>query len=331
MTDVASYRTYDTKLMVATVKNPPPSDRRRADWGPGFRSPDWETFNRLLEVLRERGFAVSRDPRHEKNFPSLSGFHRLAAAKTPHGLIEVACEATPIGCGFEFFQEVVTVNRNGGRYDFDKLEKMPYLIRKKFEGAVAAMVAHLSSRGFVPVERVASPVREMPIRFRLGISEGTTAPATEAELSAAAKAFFDDSWNGEYERKRGTMRFLRDETGWPAQSEIPADGRRDRDGNLIVQGAFRLFRDRGGRIARGRVYGGINGMWMVVYGPGQRDRTHLSSLELFSGDPRSMPRRSAKPRPLVSVLDEAVRRQDFERAIVLRDLIAKATGAMKAA
>lgn len=48
------------------------------------------------------------------------------------GQLQFKSHIYPAGFDIEFFQEVVIENRNEGYYDFDKLEKMPYLIRCKF-------------------------------------------------------------------------------------------------------------------------------------------------------------------------------------------------------
>ncbi len=329
MQDIASFRIYDSRLHVSTVVNPPPSDKRVASWGPGFRSPDWETFNRLLDVLRAKGFSIGGDPWTDRSFKSLSRYHRMVEVGTPHGTLYAHCEASTNGCIFEFFQEVVTVNRCGGRFDFDKRAKMPYLIGKKFEGALAALTAHLRGRGFVEKTEIDAPVRLMPIHHRLNVAEGTALPLSDAERAAAALAAFDDKWDGEYDRKRGTHRFRRDETGWPTDDELGAYNRKDADGAVLGQGDVRLIRDHRGYLKRGRVYGGINGRWNFVYGPGPRDNTHVSSYELFSGDPRTMKRRLKKARPLDKVLEEAVGKQDFRRAAALCDLIARKRSAEK--
>lgn len=321
--ETVSFRLYDTTLQVSTTANPSAG---------GERAPDWKTFNRLLRVLRGKGFTVGRDPWFNK-FPSQAKFHRLVSTSTPHGELYATCEAGQNGCTIEFFQEVNHDNRNGGRFDFDKRKKMPYLIRKKFEGALKSMTSDLIARGFILDQKIDTATCALAVAHRLNVVEGKAAPLSASDLSAAALTFFNDKWDGVYERSRGTHRFHRDASGWPSERELTSygSGNRDRDGHLIGHGETRLFRDRRGYIARGRVYGGINGMWMTVYGPGEHDVTHLSSKELFSGDPRLMPRRLKKPKSLTVALAEAVERQDFERAIVLRDLIARNELVSKAA
>jgi hypothetical protein len=174
-------------------------------------------------------------------------------------------------------------------------------VRKKFELCLGAMRQHLAERGFVERVKVTSPNPD-PL------------------------AYFNAHWDGEYEIRRGVHRFKRDETGWPARAEIGLScwgGARDRDGAELHHGALRYFRDRKGYLRRGRVFGGINGMWLVVYGPGPHDHTHLNCGELFLCNPAAVPRKQ-HPRPTLieTILGEAVARQDYERAIVLRDLVA---------
>jgi hypothetical protein len=331
MNDIASFHIYDTTLQISTLKNPPPQDKRVANWGHGFQPPDWETFNRLRDVLADRGFEITSSPKHDKHYPTLAKFHRIASIMTPHGKLSAACEAGTNSCSIEFYQDVVYVNRNGGRFDFDKLQKMPYLIRKKYEGAMAALTTHLTSRGFVEITKIETPIIDLPIGQRLSACDGTAVLPGPAEIAEAAKTFFNDKWDTPYDKKRGTHRFSRDETGWPTAYEVTESGRRDRDLAYMSHGDVRLFRDMNGHLARGRVFGGIGSMWIVVFGPGPRDYTHLSSKELFSGDPRTLPRRQKKAKSLAFVLEEAIKRQDFERAIVLRDLIARTTATKQAA
>lgn len=88
---------------------------------------------------------------------------------------------------------------------------------------------------------------------------------------------------------------------------------------------MRYFRDDAGRLMRGRCYGGINGMWTVIFGPGPRDHTSMHCARLFECNPRELPRRlhpKSKQR-LQAQLAKAVERQDFERAIPMRDALAR--------
>ena len=242
-----SFRIHDASLHVS-CESGRPDKRRWCTW----QSPDWETFNRLLDVLSSVGFTIGRDPEIEKNYPSLGRTHRYGAWRT----LEFNADTYPTGCKFEFYQNIVTVNSNGGRYDFDQRSKMPYLIEKQFELTIDRARAHLLARGFTEKTRVESAVAD-PL------------------------AHFNERWNFESDVKRGIHRFKRGDDGWPAPSELNRDANLDADKQPFWHGDTMLTRDFKGYLRRGRVYGGINGMWMMIYGPGRRDFTHCSHWELF--------------------------------------------------
>lgn len=288
-----SFRLYDTTMCI-TAHGPAGADGRLA-------GEDWPTFNDLKRALRRKGFRFRRDPLTSAHYRRIARYHHLGTCPVGrHGELCCHAEVFPVGCRFTFYQEIVKENPKSGRYDFNKRQKMPYVLGKKFEASIAALRAQLLRRGFVEHFRVESPNPD-PL------------------------AFFNDRWDSDYERKRGTHRFERGPDGWPSMREISLEcwgGARDRDGAPLEHGAFRYFRDRKGYLMRGRVYGGINGMWMVVYGPGRWDATHLHASELFLGPVTALPRKvHPRPTPFAHLLKRAVERQDFERAIVLRDLL----------
>ncbi len=295
------FKLYDTSLIItAPGSQPARIGRHEMAWN----APDYETFNRLLAALEGVGFTLGRDPQIEQRFPSQGRFHRVGSRRTPHGDLSFHAETSPIGCKVEFYQDVVTVNENGGRYDFDRHKKMPYLIGKAFEFAIRAARTHLIDRGFVESTKLDSPV-------------------------GSPLAYFNQTWDGEYERRRGTHRFVRGADGWPTEKELgQACWGVSADRPLIEQGSVWYYRDRGGRLARGRCYGGINGMWIVIYGPRPRDYTHVSRHELFQCSPSAEPRRVVPVTRgitrLQSELKRAVAAEDFERAIVLRDNLKRA-------
>jgi hypothetical protein len=294
-----SFRLYDSSIHVTAASN---QRERIGGHLMTWNRPDWETFHRLLNALAAAGYSFGPDPRIEKNYRSLSKAHRLGRRATPAGDLFVRAEASPLGCQFEFFQEIVTENPNGGRYDFDKRQKMPYLVGKAFEAAVRTARAHLTARGFVETIKLDSPVAD-PL------------------------AYFNQTWDGDYERRRGKHRFERGADGWPTAKEIDRAWENPSQ-PPIEHGSVWYFRDRGGRLARGRCYGGINGMWMVIYGPGPRDHTHLSRRELFQCSPAAEPRRVVpKDRGISRLqreLQRAVTTENYERAIVLRDNLKRA-------
>ncbi|MGQ3018756.1 hypothetical protein [Phenylobacterium sp.] len=275
----------------------------------------WEIFNRTLDVLAARGFTVEPSGRVGARYPSIAKYYRSISRVTPHGLLEGEAQIYPVGIGIEFFQDVVATNPNGGKYDFDRVSKMPYLIRKRFEGALTAVAAHLREQGFADGSRTARATPAITLGHRLLWCESGERLA-EAACSAAALAYFNQIWGG--------TRFARDESGWPAASELRWWRPVDRDGQPIWHGQIRWARSPQGYWRRGRVYGGINGMWLFVFGPGPRDVTQTSAHELH-GYPSGRRKAHPRPRDLATVLAQEVKAQNFERAIVLRDLLRRQT------
>lgn len=262
----------------------------------------WEPFNRLGNTLQAMGFTWGRDPYYEERYPRLAKEHRYGR----HGELECKAHVYRTGAEFAFYQNVVTVNPNGGQYDFSKRQKMPYLVGKRFELALRKLTALLESWDYRPKrERVLSPNPD-PL------------------------AYFNN-WDGDYERRLGIHRFKRRADGWPDDSEIHSGCDRgvDRDGQRLEPGCVRHFRHYDGRLYRARCYPAMNDMWTVVYGPGRHDYTKVNAGRLFHCDPRQERRRvhPGRKRRLERLLQAAVEAQEFERAIILRDLLRREPGA----
>ncbi|ETT32649.1 hypothetical protein C161_21849 [Paenibacillus sp. FSL R5-192] len=85
-------------------------------------------FMRMLEMMKGRGFAIGSDPRIDRDYAILSKDH-FAGGK---GDLLFVAEKYNIGARIEFYQEINVENSSGGRYDFGKFKKMPYLIQKRF-------------------------------------------------------------------------------------------------------------------------------------------------------------------------------------------------------
>ncbi|MBA0420370.1 hypothetical protein D7Y22_05235 [Stenotrophomonas maltophilia] len=205
----------------------------------------------------------------------------------------------------KIWQELHNVsNPNGGRYDFDKEQRMPYLLR-------------------LQMEHTRRKLRD----YLVNVFDGYTFQAPKiASPNPCPLAYFNEGWDSEHEKKRGTHRFDRGADGWPSEKALRSWDRKDADGVVLQHGDVRCVRDRQGRLRRGRVYGGINGMWMLVYGPGHRDHVHMSAGEFFSFVPgmarKAVPTCRANKR-LQQELALAISSQNFERAIVLRDITAQ--------
>lgn len=292
-----TFRIYDASICITSKIDRP---QRGANW---LTQPDYETYNRILKVLRDSGFNVHKDPRIEEHFKTLSKYHDAGEKNHLHFKSEVY----PVGCKFEFYQNIVFENSSGGFYDFNKLEKMPYLIKKAFECATIKVAKKLTELGFTEAYKEAKSPNPDPLRY------------------------FNDKWDDEYNRKRGDHRFQRGPDGWPSDKEVDCWNRKDKDGIILTQGCVRYSRSFSGYLMRGRVYGGINGRWLFVYGPGQHDFTFKNAGEFFSCDPRTLSRRDWVEgdynRSILKRLNQkkesAIVTESYEKEAKIRDAISK--------
>lgn len=84
------------------------------------------TLAKVFELLDKRGFLIENDPKVDKLIRTDYYIGRK-------GDLKFHSHKYPRGFEIEFYQDINFVNRNGGRYDFDKYQKMPYLIKKQFD------------------------------------------------------------------------------------------------------------------------------------------------------------------------------------------------------
>lgn len=97
------------------------------------------TRDQLVTHLRSRGFHVEND--QSVNEIIRDGYH------VGHkGSLEVDIKASGRSLEIKFFQNIVRNNPNGGRYDFNKRQKMPFLIGKMYDlerNKIATLMAGL--------------------------------------------------------------------------------------------------------------------------------------------------------------------------------------------
>jgi hypothetical protein len=269
-----------------------------------FRS----VYQAVVAHFRSRGFRTIEDPYIRKHFSCIARYHHVAKK----GLLEAHMNMSGRHIEIEFFQSVIVENRNGGRYDFEKFEKMPYLVKKQFILEAGKLLdALVACFGYKWGEKIAYSAgygasAERVIKVVRGLS-----PSQEP------LQHFNGLW--------GTDRFKRDETGWPIAKEYDHGYNKDREGVSLRNGMYRYYRDRSGRLRRGVIYTNMNSMWQLIYGPGWKDSTWVSSRELFTlqpGDPRRRHFPECKRREFLErELKSAVQEQRFEQAAILRDLL----------
>ena len=163
--------------------------------------------------------------------------------------LEFKAERYPAGFKLEFFQNIVTVNSNGGFYDFDKYKLMPYLIKLLFRNELRHIKHFLESLGHVD----------------------TLAPTLKRAYDQIVQRYIE-SWH-----KPQTAPFrLEDLHGTTCDHSY---NNQDRDKKTIFCGQVKYFRRRDGSLARGIVYHNINNMWWVILS--ENEFTNVADFHLF--------------------------------------------------
>lgn len=99
-------------------------------------------LHRLINFMKSHGWYIEHD----------KSVHRIIRNGFWYGRkgdLEISIHRYPRGFKFEFYQNIVFENPNGGQYDFDKFEKMPYLIRLLFINETRHMKVFLEGLGYV--------------------------------------------------------------------------------------------------------------------------------------------------------------------------------------
>lgn len=195
-------------------------------------------------------------------------------------------EIYPTGWKYEFYEDVVRDNPNGGRYDFNKIKNMPYLRRLAFQAIRSKICACLAGLGF-------------------------STRARADDLAGYARILKDREESGHWRPGKDLA------VGQPDYNMNDADRVRMKDGDV------RYFWSHNGRLERGTVHYRLGSNWWVLHSSGEL--TSETSWRLFSYDPgRDARKRSFTPLVRISAaLRRAVAAQNFEKASRIRDAIAR--------
>lgn len=201
---------------------------------------------RVLNLMQTRGFEVGRDPHYQKEYKCLSKDHWYGRK----GDLEFKADRYPRGFKIEFFQNVNYKNKLGGYYDFDKFDKMPYLIKLMFINETNKIADFLKGLGVVDNTKPNYLLAEDKIKQR-----------------------FVEEWH----HPQNDMNFnLSDLDG---STDDRSYNNTDRDKKTIFNGQIKYFRDNNGRLVRGKVYHNINNMWWVILN--KNKYTNEASFRLF--------------------------------------------------
>jgi len=225
----------------------------------GSKWSHYAILHRLLNFMRSRGWSI-------KNDESVGECIRKGYWIGRKGDLEFCSHRYPIGFKIDFFQNIIYKNPNGGRYDFDRFDKMPYLIKLLFQNEVRHMKLFLESLGCVDTSKQIYKKAEDEIKQRfVECCHHPQKTMDEFELSDLDGQTCKYSYNNT-----------------------------DRDKKTIYNGQIKYFRDRRtGRLMRGIVYHNINNMWWVILNHSQY--TNIADFELF--DPSEVDFKNRRLRP----------------------------------
>lgn len=236
----------------------------------------------VVRLLRARGWSIGLDPHTLKHFRAISKDHHRG--KHPGGL-EVKIGASGRHLEIKFFQNVANVeNRSGGEYDFDRWQRMPYLIRLRYEAEVRAIARAIADLGLPDLVRVRRQI-------------------TRVERILDDRV---DSCHGRYWERDGA-----------------AYNVRSADGGTMIEGAVGYVR-QGGRWVKGTIMIGLNNCHALALPDGRtafapNHDTRLTPPERLQG--RQFDAEFVESR-LRRLKEAAIKAEQFERAAVLRDLLA---------
>lgn len=242
----------------------------------------------LIVFLRTKGWKVGRDKDVYKNFRCLNKGHRYCRK----GGLEATLQLSGRSLSFEIYQNVVNVeNRNGGKYDFNKMDRMPYLLRRHAEVAHKQIINFLLSQ----------------FGYELKTGKGIKGPGALTALEWVQHET-KDCWH--YKEELGRRSWSSDRN------------RTSGDNQLIDHLQPVFFEDYEGRIRTGTAFYNINNMWWVI--SGKYDLYNVSSRSIYVESPGDLKRKRndrKRRNRLESLLSNAVSRMDFARAAQLKEIL----------
>lgn len=246
-----SYRIYDTGIRYSN------NTEERKAWREPYAH--YSTFHRVLNMLRDEGFTIEKDAETARCIRKDYYIGR-------RGDLEVEGRKFPAGFEITFFQNVNIKNPNGGRYDFDKFQLMPYMIGLQYIKYMRKIVDFLN--------------------YMKDLDDKSDYRYKYAEDQI--KALYVSEWHHEQTDMNFKLSDLDGSTGEPSYNML------DRDKKEILNGQIKYFRYWDGRIRRGKVYHHINNMWFVILD--KYNYTCEASFYLFDLSPDDYLGRKKTPR-----------------------------------
>lgn len=266
---------------------------------PAYLGGDWErdfkkdVLLRILQQLNRMGWSCEIPAEMIRRY-SLSFARKFRHCQRGDLRAELSVSGRCIK--LEMWQDLHNVsNPNGGRYDFGKEQRMPYLMRLR-------------------MEYTRRTIRDYLLNIFQGYAwEPSKAPRGPNGLTA--REWIEQRTAGcwHYQASRGRR-----------GGEELCGNNRSAEGDALKHGARVWTTDSKGRLIEGEAFYNINNMWWVI--TGRYDCTNVASSQIYANRPAELRKkrnaRAAATR-IQSELDRAVKTENFERAIVLRSVKAQ--------
>lgn len=210
----------------------------------------------ICNYFKRRGFNVGRDEEAYKNYPLTSKGRKYGIKND----LEFNSEPTGYGFKFEFYQNIVFENSNGGKYDFNKYDNMPYRLKLTYRNEMLRLAKFLESK-------------DVEVFVKL--------PLTDIEEILKSEKENTHIHGGNINCLEDISTYMGSESGNYNRNY----NSKDKYGKQIICGETKYFYDyRTKRLSRGVVYHHINNMWWVlVHGK----RNNISSFDLFDLSPET--------------------------------------------
>lgn len=258
-----------------------------------------EVFARVVQQLNRMGWTRTLpafDQRECDRYPLIYQDSRRSERECRRGDLQGRLQMNYGSLKFEMWQDVANVtNSNGGRYDFDKEKRMPYMLRLMMEHTRRRLREYLLN---VFTGYAFDPGRDLKVGpGRYGVT------AMEAVLESRKHS-------GHYVEALGRARFSN-------EAEKSGDG-------LLLEDGMRVYaQDWNGRIVTGIALYSLGGNWTIV--TGRYSSTHnVWHSQVYVNSPGALRRKrneSKGRKRLEGEMSKAVAAMKFERAAQLRDIL----------
>lgn len=246
-----------------------------------FRS---RVFIPAQRFLARRGWNITEDPYVKNHYKSISRDRRIAS----NGELRAGIETSGRRFHVEIWQDAHNITHpSGGKYEFGKRSKMPYLLGLRCDIEIRKLVGFLHGK-------LSYEIHDR--RYR-GETADESIRRHTLESGHYNEGLGHAEWHGNYNRRTA-------------------------DGKLLEHDTTVWFYSHNGRLQRGRAFYHLNNMWWVKIS--RYEFTNLASFELYAEMPTDV-RKKHNPKlrrhRLEQKISAAVERMDFDRAKLLKHVL----------